>query len=42
MALSWNQKFMLLIVATLIGLGLATTASLSGLGRVSDAYEARG
>lgn len=42
MALSWNQKFMLLIVATLIGLVLATTASLGGLDRVSDAYEARG
>jgi len=42
MALSWNQKFMLLIVATLIGLAIATLASLSGLGRVSDAYEARG
>ncbi|MBC7184905.1 MAG: methyl-accepting chemotaxis protein, partial [Marinobacter sp.] len=42
MALSWNQKFMLLIVATLIGLSIATLASLSGLGRVSDAYEARG
>lgn len=42
MALSWNQKFMLLIVAVLIGLAIATLASLSGLGRVSDAYEARG
>ncbi|AXS82738.1 MULTISPECIES: methyl-accepting chemotaxis protein [Marinobacter] len=42
MALSWKQKFMLLIVATLIGLAIATMASLSGLGKVSDAYEARG
>jgi methyl-accepting chemotaxis protein len=42
MALSWKQKFMLLIVATLIGLAVATMASLSGLGKVSDAYEARG
>ncbi|MBU2953840.1 methyl-accepting chemotaxis protein [Marinobacter sp. F3R08] len=42
MALSWKQKFMLLIVATLAGLAVATLASLSGLGRVSDAYEARG
>lgn len=42
MALSWKQKFMLLIVATLIGLAIATMASLSGLGKVSEAYEARG
>ena len=42
MALSWKQKFLLLIVATLIGLAVATLASLSGLSRVSDAYEARG
>ena len=41
MALSWKQKFLLLIVATLIGLAIATLASLSGLGRVSDAYEAQ-
>ena len=41
MALSWKQKFLLLIVATLIGLAIATLASLSGLGKVSDAYEAR-
>ncbi|PHQ26992.1 chemotaxis protein [Marinobacter guineae] len=42
MALSWKQKFMMLIVATLIGLAIATMASLSGLDKVSDAYEARG
>ena len=42
MSLSWKQKFMLLIVATLIGLAIATMVSLSGLAKVSDAYDARG
>ncbi|WP_417566440.1 methyl-accepting chemotaxis protein [Marinobacter sp.] len=42
MALSWKQKFMMLIIATFIGLAIATAASLSGLGKVSNAYEARG
>lgn len=42
MSLSWKQKFMLLIVATLIGLAIATMVSLGGLAKVSDAYDARG
>jgi methyl-accepting chemotaxis protein len=42
MSLSWKQKFMLLIVTTLIGLTIATMVSLSGLAKVSDAYDARG
>ncbi|MDK9557031.1 methyl-accepting chemotaxis protein [Marinobacter sp. M216] len=42
MALSWKQKFSLLIAATFIGLAIAMLASLSGLSKVSEAYEARG
>ncbi|MEA1081188.1 methyl-accepting chemotaxis protein [Marinobacter qingdaonensis] len=42
MALSWKQKFLLLIAATFLGLAIATLASLSGLAKVSEAYEARG
>ncbi|WP_322001127.1 methyl-accepting chemotaxis protein [Marinobacter alexandrii] len=42
MALSWKQKFSLLIAATFIGLAIAMLTSLSGLAKVSEAYEARG
>ena len=42
MALSWKQKFAVLIAATFVGLAIALAASLSGLSKVSEAYEARG
>ncbi|MCK7546764.1 methyl-accepting chemotaxis protein [Marinobacter koreensis] len=42
MALSWKQKFYLLIAATFVGLAVVLLTSLSGLSKVSDAYEARG
>ncbi|MBW0147057.1 methyl-accepting chemotaxis protein [Marinobacter arenosus] len=42
MSLSWKQKFSLLIAATFVGLAIAMLASLSGLSKVSEAYEARG
>ncbi|AOY86926.1 chemotaxis protein [Marinobacter salinus] len=42
MALSWKQKFAVLIAATFIGLAIALATSLSGLSKVSEAYEARG
>ena len=42
MSLSWKQKFALLIAATFVGLTVALAASLSGLNKVSEAYEARG
>ncbi|MCM0612858.1 methyl-accepting chemotaxis protein [Marinobacter sediminum] len=41
MALSWKQKFTFLIAATFVGLAIALAASLSGLSKVSEAYEAR-
>jgi methyl-accepting chemotaxis protein len=41
MSLSWKQKFALLTAATFIGLAIALAASLSGLNKVSEAYEAR-
>ncbi|HET8800919.1 MAG TPA: methyl-accepting chemotaxis protein [Marinobacter sp.] len=42
MSLSWKQKFSLLIAATFVGLAIATLTSLSGLAKVSEAYEAQG
>ncbi|EMP56169.1 methyl-accepting chemotaxis protein [Marinobacter santoriniensis NKSG1] len=42
MALSWKQKFYLLIAATFVGLAVVLLTSLSGLSKVTDAYEARG
>ncbi|WP_336366143.1 methyl-accepting chemotaxis protein [Marinobacter sp. C2H3] len=42
MALSWKQKFYLLIGATFVGLAVVLLSALSGLDKVSSAYEARG
>ncbi|MFC4261167.1 methyl-accepting chemotaxis protein [Marinobacter lacisalsi] len=41
LSLSWQQKFWLLIVATLVGLVLVALAALRGLDQVSVSYEAR-